>query len=106
MPPPPGTPLAVNAGIDKDEHKCEMASLQKIAAILHRLKKPAWVTKIDWADAYKVVYFRLNRNYMHHYKHLEVKKADRHLQVLKIGNRYFIEEKVGKLDFSHLTMAV
>ena len=48
VPPPPGTPRSVNSGIDKDEHKCEMASLQKIAAILTRLKRPAWVTKIDW----------------------------------------------------------
>ena len=78
-PPPPGTPRSVNSGIDKELFKCEMASLQKIAAILHRLKKPAWVTKIDWSDAYK---------------HLEVSDQDRHLQVLRIGNRFFIEEKV------------
>lgn len=47
-PPPAGTPLAVNAGIRKEDWPCEMASLQKIAEILFRLKPPAWVTKIDW----------------------------------------------------------
>ena len=50
-PPPPGTPLSVNAGISKSEFPCEMASLAKIAAILQRLKCPAQVTKIDWSDA-------------------------------------------------------
>ena len=77
--PPAGTPLAVNAGINKADWPCNMASLQKISEILYRLKQPAWVTKIDWSDAYK---------------HLEVCEADRHLQVLRVGNRYFVEEKI------------
>ena len=28
------------------------------------------------------------------YKHLEVSAADRNLQVLRMGNRFFIEEKI------------
>ena len=48
VPPPPGTPLSVNAGIRKEEFPCRMASLQMIAEILYRLKSPACVTKIDW----------------------------------------------------------
>ena len=40
--------MSVNAGINKSDWPCSMASLKKIAEIPYRLKKPAWVTKIDW----------------------------------------------------------
>ena len=71
-----------------------MASLQKISEILYRLKQPACVTKIDWLDgrAATTEYMLLCRSDA--YKHLEVRQEDRQLQVLSVGGRLFIEEKI------------
>lgn len=74
-----GVGRSVNSGIDVSCFPSNMSSIDEIARILEHVGRPAIMTKIDWADAYK---------------HCVIRPADRCLQVLKFGDRYIIEERI------------
>ena len=76
---PEGVGTSVNSGIDVANFPSKMSSLEEISSILAEIGCPAQFCKIDWAEAYK---------------HCEIRKEDRCLQVLSIGGRYFIEERI------------
>ena len=74
-----GVGTSVNSGISVEDFPSKMSSLEEISAILAKIGCPAQFCKIDWAEAYK---------------HCEIREEDRCLQVLSIGGRYFIEERI------------
>ena len=76
---PAGMGTSVNSGIDVKDFPSKMSSLEAISAILSEIGCPAQFCKIDWAEAYK---------------HVEVREQDRCLQVLSIGGKYFVEERI------------
>ena len=76
---PDGVGTSVNSGIDVSDFPSKMSSLEEISAILAEIGCPAQFCKMDWAEAYK---------------HVEIRREDRCLQVLGIGGKYFIEERI------------
>ena len=50
---PPGTPLAVNRGIDKKQYPAKMANTKSVLKLLDKVGAPAEFSKIDWQQAYK-----------------------------------------------------
>ena len=77
-PQPPGTPVAVNRGIDKDKYPAKMANTKSVLETLEMVGQPAEFSKIDWQQAYK---------------HLAVKLEDIKLQCLQWGGMVFMELK-------------
>ena len=45
---PPGTPLAVNRGIDKTKYPAKMANTKSVLQLLDKVGAPAEFSKIDW----------------------------------------------------------
>ena len=45
---PPGTPLAVNRGIDKRQYPAKMANTKSVLRLLDKVGAPAEFSKIDW----------------------------------------------------------
>merc|ERR1711923_669463 len=50
---PPGTPLSVNAGINKEEYPAKMSNTASMLEVLDQVGAPAEFSKIDWVSAYK-----------------------------------------------------
>jgi hypothetical protein len=68
--------LSVNEGINIDDFPATMSSTEAWLRVLNKAGKGCWISKTDWADAYK---------------HVAVKKSDQDLQWFEWGGRYFKE---------------
>jgi len=68
--------LSVNDGIDIEEFPASMSSTQAWVKVLNKAGKNCWITKVDWADAYK---------------HMAVAEEDLNLQWFEWGGKYFKE---------------
>ena len=68
--------ISVNDGIDIAEFPATMSSTQAWVAVLNRAGRGCWITKTDWANAYK---------------HIAVVEQDTKLQWFEWGGKYFKE---------------
>jgi hypothetical protein len=68
--------LSVNEGINNDDFPATMSSTDAWLRVLNKAGKGCWISKTDWADAYK---------------HVAVKKRDQDLQWFEWCGRYFKE---------------
>ena len=76
---PAGTPISMNAGINKKEYPAQMSTFRDVNQALMRAGQGAIFAKIDWEAAYK---------------HIGVHKSDWRLQTVSWGGRLFTEEKL------------
>lgn len=68
--------FSVNDGIDADEFPAVMSSTKAWLAVLNKAGRGCWITKCDWADAYK---------------HIAVREEDTDLQWFEWNGKYFKE---------------
>jgi hypothetical protein len=68
--------LSVNEGIDIDEFPATMSSTEAWLTVLHRAGRSCWISKTDWADAYK---------------HVAVRREDQKLQWFQWCGMFFKE---------------
>jgi hypothetical protein len=73
------TGLSVNDGIDADQCPAIMSSTDQWLSVLNKAGRGCWMSKTDWADAYK---------------HIEVREEDKDLQWFWWGGQFFREERL------------
>jgi hypothetical protein len=71
--------LSVNDGIDSDEFPAKMSSTDQWLAVLNNAGIDCWMSKTDWADAYK---------------HIPVREEDKDLQWFHWGGKFFREDRL------------
>jgi hypothetical protein len=71
--------LSVNDGIDSDDFPATMSSTEQWLGVLNRAGNGCWMSKTDWADAYK---------------HIPVRKEDLDLQWFHWGGSFFREDRL------------
>ena len=74
--PPKGTPISMNAGINKKDWPSKMSTFRDVNEVLWSIGYGAEFAKVDWSSAYK---------------HIAVHRDDWRLQVVKWGGRYLCE---------------
>ena len=65
-------PCSPNASVDQTQYNTEMVTSLDVLRALHREGSEGYISKADWADAYK---------------HIPIRMEDRAMQVFRIGDR-------------------
>ena len=65
-------PCSPNASVDQTQYNTEMVTSHDVLKALHREGSEGYISKADWADAYK---------------HIPIRMEDRAMQVFRIGDR-------------------